>query len=96
MLWTLWLLVIPVLGAGLFLFALGRAAAKPDPKPLSASVRALGSGRELSKGNPAVRRRFVAGPLYRGLSSQTGSIRFLAETRKRRARHHGAAGVTPR
>lgn len=84
MLWMLWLLVVPVLGACLFLFALGRSAARPYPKPSAMSAREPEHGEELSKGSPAIRRRFEVGPLYRGFSAQTGYVRFLAETRKRR------------
>jgi hypothetical protein len=71
MLWMLWLLVIPVLGACLVLLALGRAAARPYPKPSPMSAREPEREVDLSKGGPAIRRRFEAGPLYRGLSAQT-------------------------
>jgi hypothetical protein len=93
MLWMLWLLAIPVLGACLFLFALGRVAARPCPSPSPISAREPERGEERSKGCPATRRRLEAGPLRRGLSAQTGSVRFLAETRKRRPRRHAAKGA---
>jgi hypothetical protein len=95
LLWMLWLLIVPVLGACLLLFALGRAAGKPDPKLSSMSAQGSERAEKALDGSPAVQRRFVAGPLYRGLSAQAGHVRFLAETRKRRARRHGAEGVAP-
>ncbi len=88
MYWILWLLVIPVLGACWFLFALCRAAAKADPKPSPMSARELDGGEELSMGNPAMRRRAVAGPWHHGLFAQAGYVRFAAEARKRRSRRH--------
>jgi hypothetical protein len=95
MLWMLWLLVIPLLGAWLFLFGLGRAAARPAPKPSPMSVGEQEPEDERARESPAVQRRFSAGPLYRGLSAQTGHVRFLAETRKRRARRRGPEEVAP-
>ncbi len=82
--WMLWLLVIPVLGACWFLFALGRAAAKADPKPSPMLARELDRGEELSSGSPAMGRRFAAGPWHQGLFTQAGYVRFAAEVRKRR------------
>jgi hypothetical protein len=90
MLWMLWLLVIPVIAGCLLLLGLGRAAARPCPKPSPLSTREPERREDLSKESPVVRRRLEAGPLYRGLASQTGHVRFLAGTRKGRSRPNGA------
>jgi hypothetical protein len=93
MLWMLWLLVIPVLSTWWFLFALGRAAAKSDPKPSPMSTREPGSGEELSKNSPAIRRRFAAVSWYQRLMAQAGYVGFVAHVRKRRPRRQRVGGV---
>ena len=49
MLWTLWVLVVPVLGAWWALFALGRAAGKRVPKQRLISTRELANRADLSR-----------------------------------------------
>ena len=53
MLWTLWVLVVPVLGAWWALFALGRAAGKRVPEQALISTRELPTRADLSRRSSA-------------------------------------------
>jgi len=94
--WMHWLLVIPGLGAWLFIFVLVRAGAPSTPMPTPPSSREPDRMEESAKESPALRRRHALGLLYRGFSAQTGHVRFLAETRRRRAHGPEAGDVVPR
>ena len=86
MLWMLWLLVIPVLGACAFWFALGCAAARPAPKPSLISNRELRTGENREHTPKRMGRRFAAMERHQRLWAQAeaGYVGFAAQVRKRR------------
>lgn len=88
MLWMLWLLAIPVLGAWGFLFALGRAAARPAPKPSPILTPGLRTETNREDIPERMRRRFTAVGRHQRLLAlaEVGYIGFGAQVRKRRAR----------